>query len=787
MPEPQAPFVERAFIDKYAANTAPDYWEVAEDRNGQILEAEKRHIEGRRAAMGVLGLEKPTPGGQPSGTLFQTHGLAGLALSGGGIRSATFSLGILQFLASKDLLKHFDYMSTVSGGGYVGSALTWFLYGKHGLGSFDLHGHFPFGTDSPRPSAPAVQQENAQLDYLRYRGNYLNPDEEITLAAGAALVLRAALLNLLVWVPIFAATFCVVVAAIWLSAPYWIGVAAAAFAGTPLEKLAHLLNTGNAIGGVHLAFATFVPAFTWLLVGVLLFGAYSLYYSRIASRASRDAEEQYGARRRLEGRMGVLLLVGILLPAVLASLPVVHQWIAVKGAMALIGGGGGAGIWSFAQTRIAGLRKLMGDDKESAVPIGLVAGIGAALLLYGVALLCFSVAIGVFEEPLRAIVLGVFLVGAILTGRGANINMIGLHRFYRDRLMEAFLPDRNSATTSMAAEADKGFLKDMPPTSSSAAGPYHLINTNIVIVNSSDRERRLRGGENFILSPLYCGSDATGWRSTKEYLGGFMSIATAMAISGAAANPNAASGGVGLTRSPAVATLMSLLNARLGYFVPHPDPEREVAGKKPNHFTPGFSAALAAIVGQGSDEERDWLQLSDGAHFDNTGLYELMRRKAQFVLACDGSSDPGYLFSDLVNALERARADFKIHWKINAQATLNGLMPATDLVYPQNRKRAEFGYAVISIGYADGSVGLVIYMTTTLVADLGEGVLGYCAENPAFPDQTTADQFFDERQFEAYRTLGWCIAEQMQSRTGLRSEGGSGSSYLVVPRAALGG
>src|SRR5258707_1168823 len=44
----------------------------------------------------------------------------GLALSGGGIRSATFNLGVLQALARAKVLRNFDFLSTVSGGGYVG-------------------------------------------------------------------------------------------------------------------------------------------------------------------------------------------------------------------------------------------------------------------------------------------------------------------------------------------------------------------------------------------------------------------------------------------------------------------------------------------------------------------------------------------------------------------------------------------------------------------------------------------------------------------------------------------
>ena len=58
--------------------------------------------------------------------------LVGLALSGGGIRSATFSLGVMQALAKNDLMKYVDILSTVSGGGYIGASLTWLTSGQAG-------------------------------------------------------------------------------------------------------------------------------------------------------------------------------------------------------------------------------------------------------------------------------------------------------------------------------------------------------------------------------------------------------------------------------------------------------------------------------------------------------------------------------------------------------------------------------------------------------------------------------------------------------------------------------
>lgn len=81
--------------------------------------------------------------------------LVGLALSGGGIRSATFSLGVMQRLAKEDCLKHVDYLSTVSGGGYIGGSLTWLLSNKAKKLKKDgtcwnTSEKFPYGVEDPR-------------------------------------------------------------------------------------------------------------------------------------------------------------------------------------------------------------------------------------------------------------------------------------------------------------------------------------------------------------------------------------------------------------------------------------------------------------------------------------------------------------------------------------------------------------------------------------------------------------------------------------------------------------
>ena len=83
---------------------------------------------------------------------------SGIGLSGGGIRSATFCLGVLQALTEKDILRRFDYISSVSGGGYIATSLQWWWGGPRDDGdgagepSFGLRpSDFPYGPARPNP------------------------------------------------------------------------------------------------------------------------------------------------------------------------------------------------------------------------------------------------------------------------------------------------------------------------------------------------------------------------------------------------------------------------------------------------------------------------------------------------------------------------------------------------------------------------------------------------------------------------------------------------------------
>ena len=199
----------------------------------------------------------------------------------------------------------------------------------------------------------------------------------------------------------------------------------------------------------------------------------------------------------------------------------------------------------------------------------------------------------------------------------------------------------------------------------------------------------------------------------------------------------------------------------MGFWVPNPNRRRSrLRGSceerfRANHFEPG----LKEVVGASLKENSPTCLLSDGGHFENLGLYELIRRRPCLIVVCDGTADPDYAFADLQNALARVGTDFGARIEFNKEVTLQHFMPSIEAIYPRDVRLSESAYAVADITYADGSPAKLFYLTTALCKGLRLKLLGYKGANPDFPDQSTADQFFDEEQFEAYRELGYVIAD----------------------------
>ncbi|MFK5986495.1 MAG: patatin-like phospholipase family protein [Pseudomonadota bacterium] len=757
--------------------------------------------------------------------------LTGLALSGGGIRSATFSLGILQALAKHNLLKKFDYISTVSGGGYIGSALNWALREhttKYPINESanledkedkDLESNclldeknFPFGTEDPqsekfnycdtsglcqaeedfheesKSDVQAGQQKadkNGQktksnyLKFLRTHGRYLDPGDGTNLLTLFNAVLRGTLLNLFIWVPFIALLFLL---ALKLSTFFSLD-------GSYLDFVGGLLFESYEEFSAFLIppfwlFEWFFRAAIYLTISLFIL----LFIYSIFTRFSRDKLSPKGKAYKLQKNIGkiisrtfklsnrddlfpdgiayeyrraiektataAMLVVCILL--IISTLPLANFYLADKfaafGSLAVL-----VGIGILFKNFITGLIK-------TKLPTGILVTLGAFLFIYGLLLVSLQLAI-YLQGTLEPIFIIPIVIFVAILGYVVNINYIAIHRYYRDRLMESFMPnldvvENEEMGNKPATGANKAYLADF---AKNVIGPYPIINTNAILVDSENTKYQNRGGDNFILSPYYCGSKATGWVKTEQYMGGKMTMATAMAISAAAVNPNTGVGGEGISRNPLISLVMSLLNLRLGYWAHNPQKAPKV-NKYPNHFYPGFYAFFNFFpFWQGNSENRSFIELSDGGHFENTAVYELVRRKVKLIVVCDGGQDKEFSFSDFQTTIRRIEDDFDVKVamdsKYNPDAIVPQIKPGMD--YPLDTGFAKRGFTLAKITYKDNTEAYIIYLKTTLQEDVSFKVKGYKAQNKDFPDETTTDQFFDEVQFEAYRELGYRIASKM--------------------------
>jgi hypothetical protein len=226
-----------------------------------------------------------------------------------------------------------------------------------------------------------------------------------------------------------------------------------------------------------------------------------------------------------------------------------------------------------------------------------------------------------------------------------------------------------------------------------------------------------------------------------------LDVATAMAISGAAASTN-----MGYQTFREYRTLMAIFNVRLGYWM------RWRKTKDGWLFSNAFMQLMNEIRGT-LDERSSTLNLSDGGHIENLGAYELIRRRLKFIVCVDGGADGAMECGDL-NRLQRIVA-IDLGYQISFDTTQFKLKDDYSLAYGTLAK----------IDYApnDGKpsrekqLGWMLYIKLAMLGTEPNYVLDYKRENPKFPHQSTGDQFFDEAQFEAYRKLGESAASSFLS------------------------
>ncbi len=380
-----------------------------------------------------------------------------------------------------------------------------------------------------------------------------------------------------------------------------------------------------------------------------------------------------------------------------------------------------------------------------------------------------------------------------------DINRFSMNLLYRNRIVRCYLgasnPHRQEQPFTGFDPADDVQLKTFaqPDTKAGSrdtaySGPYPILNATLNVSHGQRLAWQERKAESFVFTPRFCGYDFPEFRPetkpsnggvhgayqpTKEWAfrEGGIPLGSAVAVSGAAVNPNS-----GYHTFPPLAFLMTVFNVRLGVWLANPrfGNKEFWARKRRPQGGPALSLLylLNELFGTATDESK-YVNLSDGAHFENLAIYELVRRECDFIVAGDAGEDPGPSFGDLVNAMRKCRTD------LGAEISLD--LAPFKIAGPEGYATAHTQFGTIK--YASGKLGHLLYIKSSLTQKDPVDVLSYKRAHGSFPHQSTADQWFDESQFESYRMLGRCSMDSAIDAAGPEKVRASGipSLFPKVP------
>ena len=330
--------------------------------------------------------------------------------------------------------------------------------------------------------------------------------------------------------------------------------------------------------------------------------------------------------------------------------------------------------------------------------------------------------------------------------RYININTFSLHGMYRERLVRAYLGasngKRNANKFTGFARNDNIAMHALDPRSK----PLHVINLTLNLVKANRLAWQQRKAQPFTVTPLYCGNFELGYRPSTHYGGrDGITLGTAMAISGAAASPS-----MGHFSSRTLGFIMTLLNARLGAWLGNPGQAGERTWK---HAGP--RSAIDSLVKEAlglTSNQNPYVYLSDGGHFENLGLYEMVLRRCHTIVVIDSAGDPDFNLVDLGDALRKIRIDLSIAITFD-DASMRALRART-----RRCAVASIAYGAVDEGAPDGRL---VYIKPMRQGNEAPDVDSYGRTHPEFPHQSTANQWFDESETESYRMLGFQSVQDM--------------------------
>jgi len=361
-----------------------------------------------------------------------------------------------------------------------------------------------------------------------------------------------------------------------------------------------------------------------------------------------------------------------------------------------------------------------------------------------------------FVGPVVWLALG-YGVLCLLASWFINVNKFSLHAMYRQRLIRAYLgasnPFRHPHPFTGFDEND-----NISMCALTANKPMLVVNMALNLVHGENLRWQERKAASFTSTRLHTGGLCVDYRPSTLYGGRYakdktpISLGTAITISGAAASPN-----MGYHSSPLLMLVMTLFNARLGWWLGNPrGNQRTWTSPSPRWgIRPFFDEAFGLTT-----DTNSWVYLSDGGHFENLAIYEMVLRRCHCVVVSDAGCDPNYTYADLASAVRKIRIDFGIPIDFD-----NPTMPMSPDKLPTARHSGKHcAMARIRYSAVDGPGapdGILIYIKPSLNGNEPADVQHYAAADPRFPHQPTSDQFFDESQFESYRRLGLHVVEEL--------------------------
>jgi hypothetical protein len=671
----------------------------------------------------------------------------GIACSGGGIRSASYCLGALQVLTRAGVLGDAEHLACVSGGGYISIAHAVMI--DQTLKQAKTDGVEP--PDSLFAGSPAWGLGSPEEQHLRANLDYLAPG-----FAGKLWALANGIYGLLKHVLPFGATLFI--------ASYVLGLAYHGWIGPSLRSQ----NRRDGLWWPDIAPLLWVPVTLLAVTGILLF---------IRQRLQQSTDPSGEGLSMLQRIVVTLDISAFVATCVLIVVPIALLWLSHRPFDI-------NGVWTVSGLAVAAAKAVSYLARRGILKrlLPFLAPIVTALVivgpLVGFTYWCTQSAVpdrmaDLFDRPQTWLLVGsvVFLVGLRWFDEVTSVP----HLYYRERLATAFVGRRRAPVDSVAVRYEQPPWSMPIRFSEVDVGSQPFPNLVVCATANLSRDVPLgRAGASFTFEKDFSGSPVTGYLSTpfvEDLAGsGTLTLPALMAISGAAVAPS-----MGKMTRPALRFLMALFDLRLGVWLPNPftieerlttrevrearaaspeadrkvprKSEAEIRARRGRYQSrtarPGALYVFREAFGLNSLGRR-FVYTTDGGHFDNLGLVELLRRGCGLIVCFDAAGDDVRHFFTLSEALALARAELGVDVRLDVGP----------LMLNEETGFSPSDHAVGTIAYPDGTEGVLIFCKAAMPFFAPLDLKSYRQVEPAFPAHGTIDQFFDERSFESYRALG---------------------------------